>query len=137
MTCSLQIYRSRIGTFNLRTTTRLSTSRPPSTSTSSSTVILTLLIVSYCGILLNASTLSNQNSLVLTSEPLTKSLYYGSYSTGTCYSEQVYVHVWDPGIGTENGLKQKYLGGQGLGRVQDIRWNEVSISKVGSNGALH
>ena len=133
MTCSLQIYRSRIGTFNFRPTRRLSTSRPPSSSTSSSTFVLTLLMVSYCGILLNASTLSNQNSLG-SNEPFIRSLYCGAHSTGTWYSEQVYVHVWDPCIGTEIRLQQEYLAGRGLGRVQDIRWDEDTISEVVSNG---
>ena len=54
-------------------------------------------------------------------------------TSGTCYSEQFYGHVWDPGIGIE--LEQENMGGRSVGRVQDIRWNEDSISKVGSNGA--
>lgn len=93
MTCSLQTYRIRIGTFYPRSKSKLKKNNVPDKQPQPSTYLLLLLIVLYTGLILNVSSLKTFNSDWLAST------YIGPTSQAwSVSSECLDCLVWDPGI---------------------------------------
>jgi hypothetical protein len=94
MTCSLQTYRSRIGTFHPRHKYKTCINRAPAgTFQTTATYVLILIIFSYCGLVANVHSMQQTGqgsvnypaSSILTPSNISNLVYPGHFS-----------HVWDP-----------------------------------------
>ena len=94
MTCSLQTYRTRVGTFqNRRFKLKPEKVRISNSQQHSTTYFLIFFIILYSGLIVNASSLQQLSSSWISSTNTGSTFTFGS----GC-SEQLHSLVWDPGI---------------------------------------
>ena len=94
MTCSLQTYRTRIGTFqNRRLNLKPRKFRISKSQQHSKTYFLIFFILLYSGLIVNASSLQQLSSSWI---PSTNT--GSTFTTGSGCSDQLHSLVWDPGI---------------------------------------
>ena len=95
MTCSLQTYRSRIGTFYQWSKSKTSCKRKPKTLSNQGTYLIIFIVFLYCGLIANVHSLHQHNLKTSFSKESTtqQTSHLGSWN----YSEYSNL-VWDPGI---------------------------------------
>jgi hypothetical protein len=133
MTCSLQTYRSRIGTFYYITIAKPCVNRTPNTSSPQATYILFFLLISYCGLLVNTNSMQ-QHGQEFAGSPTSFCIRAFAFAGLEC-SEQLYNHVWDPGITSHVTVKQLEHPYLLVGVVAHIRSTEDLLRAIGTSGS--
>ena len=123
MTCSLQTYRSRIGTFYQWSKTKTSCKRKPKTLSNPGTYLIILLVFLYFGLIANGHSMNQLNLKTSLSKESTSQ--QTSQIDNWNYSEYFNL-VWDPGI-----VPHLYQ----AGTAYHSRTNEDPIENIRTTGA--